>query len=271
MFFKKKSAAVPKFEPAVTVLAEDHDADLKQKSSDFLRKLDAGYYDFLDLGTCDGGGFTIAEKQGGRRGLGFDLSPPIVRQSLAKNLDVALYDVCDIKASGPRVDFAVCSHILEHLPDLPSIEKVLRSLSSLSRNYILISGPYFEPETYLEGLGLKVLHSLMLDHTCKVRIHQLIQILHRLELRDYVIALAEPIVNSDNIWVYAADQPVGPEGLWTYDKDQHRPKPKTAFEAEIYRDFVCVVKLAPAVNCDRVLQNFHWGYSKIVDRSTWKF
>lgn len=262
MLFKRKIAA-----PA----EPDPHADLKVDTANYLQKLAAGYYDFVDLGTLDGGGFKIGELQGGQRGLGFELSADAVRRAKDKGWDVALQDVCRLEPTSPQVDFAVCSHVLEHLPDLQSIQHVLRSLSSLCRNYILISGPCFETEPYLEQLGLKVLHSLMLDHTCKIKVGELVTILHKLELRDFTIALGERMIDSSDRWIYSSKQSVPPEGLWTFDSAKHLPKNSVGFDREVFRDFVCVVKLDQAVDTDMVLKRFFWGYDKIVDRSSWKF
>lgn len=252
-------------------LPDDPDVDLKSETRDHLARLARGDYDFLDLGTLDGGGFGIAELQGGRRGLGFELSAAAVRNAKAKGWDVALHDVCLLQPMSPLVDFAVCSHILEHLPDLERIEGVIASLASLSRRYILIAGPCFETEAYLEGLDLKVLHSLMIDHTCKMKVSDLIAILHRLELRDFVVALGGRMHDSDNMWIHSAAQTVPPEGLWTYDADKHLPKKRSSFDRELFRDFVCVVKLSADVDLDGILSKYYWGFDKIVDRSSWAF
>ncbi len=251
--------------------ASDADQDLHGRTKTFIEALRRGDYDFVDLGTCDGGGFTIAERQGGRKGLGFDLEPSAVRRSLDKGLDVALYDVCTLKEDSACVDFAVCSHILEHLPSLPDIEKVLRSLKKLCRDYLLISGPNFEDEEYLEGLGIKILHSLMIDHTCKIKIKDLQVALQNIDCRDFVIALTEPINDSSNVWLHNAAQAVPPEGLWTYDAVKHLSKPTIEFDRRLHRDFVCVVPLRNDIACDEILSNFFWGYDKVVVRSVWKY
>ena len=264
MFFRrpKALAAMQTVEP---------DEDLKSATSAYLQRLRRGEYDFLDLGTNDGGGFEIAKKLGGRNGLGFDLEPSAVRRAIGKGLDVALHDVCQLDSDLNSVDFAICSHVLEHLPDLASIEKVLFKLSRICREYILICGPLFETEHYLEQKDLKVLHSLMLDHTCKMKVKDLINILHNLELRDYLLGLSFPMRDSDNIWIHAAGQTVGVDGLWSYEPEKHLPKPSVTFDKVLHRDFVCVVKLDAAVDCDALLANFSWGFDKIVERATWAF
>ncbi len=245
--------------------------DLRFKTEGYIAALRRGAYDFVDLGTCDGGGFTIAARQGGRKGLGFDLEPAFVRQALDRGIEVALYDVCDLTTEAACVDFAVCSHILEHLPSLAHIERVLRSLRMLCRDYLLISGPVFDDEDYLEAHGIKALHSLMRDHTCKVRVNDLQAILYGIGCRDFLLALTEPIDNSQNHWLYNAEQPVPDTGLWTYDAAKHLPKPIMGFDRPLHRDFVCIVPMRTGVPVDDILGRFYWGHDKIVTRATWDY
>ena len=55
---------------SLTKLGEEIDEDLIVRTKAYIEALRRGDYDFVDLGTCDGGGFTIAARQGGRKGLG---------------------------------------------------------------------------------------------------------------------------------------------------------------------------------------------------------
>ena len=272
-----------KKEPALVVVDDVMGLEIQPASSDpsgldprivdttslFLDRLYQNYYDFIDLGTCDGGGFEIAKCQGGRRGLGFDIEPTAVIRGLDKGLDVACYDVCALESVKPTVDFTICSHILEHLPSIASVRSVIDAAARMSRDYLLISGPCFEEESYLLDNGVKLLHSLMLDHTCKFKIIELVTMLHELQLRDYTICLTERIEDTSNHWVHAQDQHVPPFGLWTYDETKHDAKPQFVFDREIYRDFVCVVPLRDGIDSGLILKQFMWGYDKIAFQSSW--
>ena len=246
------------------------DARIVETTRLFLQRLSQGSYDFVDLGTCEGGGFEIAARLGGKRGLGFDIDPSLVASGLDRGLDVACHDIRALKTDAAKVDFAVCSHILEHLPDVAAVTSVIDASARLARDYILIFGPCFDEEDYLSSLGVKLLHSLMLDHTCKFKVVELIAILHALDLRDYVIGLTERIEDSSNHWIYARDQPVSANALWTYDATRHSPKPHVVFDREVYRDFVCVVPLRDGIDTDAVLRDFRWGYEKIAFQSSWR-
>ena len=239
-------------------------AELRDSNSRFLEQLERGGYDFLDLGSNHGGGFLVGERQGGRSGLGFDLQPQLVQHLIEQGRDVACMDVRTLRAQTPLVDFAVCSHVLEHLPSIYDVGSVIGALRHLCRDYLLISGP-----CYLYGKNLKVLHTAMTDHLSRFKLGDLVSILHALRLRDYVIALTEPLKDSDSPWIHRADEPA--EGMWTWDAAKNRPKPRTGFDREIYRDFVCIVQLRRGVDILQTLKRFYWGYEKVVFRSSWDF
>ena len=276
MFWKRKVEGQPASTPPATqaplpvdlVKVEPHnhvpaitDERIIRTTPLFLRRLRENYYDFVDLGTCDGGGFAMAARQGGKRGLGFDLEPHAVIHALDKGLDVACCDVCSLHSDGALVDFAVCSHILEHLPSLQAVRTVLQAMACMCRDYILVFGPCFEEEEYLESKGLKILHSLMLDHTCKFKVIDFIETLHGLRLRDYVIGISrEGRTASDNQWVHNATEMVPPDGLWTYDAAKHKSKPKVVFDREVYINFICVVPLRAGIDTDGILRNFLYGF-----------
>lgn len=243
---------------------------IRASTTVFLRRLLDDYYDFIDIGTCEGGGFDIARLQGGQRGLGFELEPSFIERNQDK-FDIACLDVRMLRAPKPCVSFAVCNHILEHLPNFYDVGSLVNSLTSICRDYIIISGPCFEEEEYLYTKNVKLLHSAMPDHLCKFRVIDFIKMLHDLRLRDYVIALSEPIEGVDNQWLHSADEPYPPMGLWTYDKTKHRPKPDVTFDREIYANFICVIALRPDVDIEKVLTNFRWGYGRKVFRSSWAF
>ena len=242
---------------------------LQESNARLLRQLYDGGYDFIDLGSNHGGGFRVGERQGGRRGLGFDLQPELVQDLLKQGHDVACMDVRTLRAHEPLVDFAVCSHVLEHLPNLYDVGGVVGALRHICRDYLLISGPCFEEEDYLFSQNLKVLHTAMTDHLCRFKVIDLVDMLHRLRLRDYVIALCEPMKDSGNPWIHRADEPA--EDMWTWDAARNLPKPRVEFDRPLHRDFVCIVQLRAGIDTAALLKSFYWGYDKVVFRSSWDF
>jgi hypothetical protein len=244
---------------------------IRASTAVFLRRLLDEYYDFVDIGTCEGGSFEIAHLLGGQRGLGFELEPSFIERNQHKGIDIACMDVRMLRAPKPCVSFAVCNHLLEHLPNFYDAGSLVNSLRSICRDYIVIAGPCFEEEEYLYTKNVKLLHSVMPDHLCKFKVIDFIKMLHDLRLRDYVIALSEPIEGVDNHWLHSADEPYPPTGLWTYDKTKHRPKPEVTFDRKIFANFICVISLRADVDIEKILGNYRWGYGKKVFRSSWDF
>ena len=242
---------------------------LQESNARFLTRLEGGGYDFIDLGSNHGGGFDVGERQGGRSGLGFDLQPDLVKHLIGRGRDVVCMDIRTLRTHAPVVDFAVCSHVLEHLPSIYDVGSVIGALRHVCRDYLLISGPCFEEEDYLYSRNLKVLHTAMTDHLSRFKVGDLAAMLHGLRMRDYIVALGEPLENSDSPWLHRADEPA--EGMWTWDAAKNRRKPQVSFDRKIYRDFVCIVQLRSGVDIASKLKSFYWGYEKVVFRSSWDF
>ena len=242
---------------------------LVESNGRILAGLRRGEYDWLDLGTNDGGGFRIGERLGGRQGVGIELEPTMAQRNLDEGRDVICGDVRLLPPDITGLRFGVCSHILEHLPNLYDAGSVLAALAALASDYILICGPNFDSEDYLYKHNLKLLHTAMGDHLCRFKTIELINMLYHLGLRDFVLAMTFPIVNSSNIWIHRADAPS--RHLWTWDEKTSLPKPDVTFSETLYRDFVCVVKLREEVDCRHILDNFFWGYDKIAFTSSYRY
>lgn len=242
---------------------------MTESNARILAGLRAGAYDFLDLGTNQGGGFKIGEHLGGHRGVGFELDPGLTQWNLDRNRDVMCLDVRTVPRDISGIRFAICSHILEHLPNIYEVGSTVASLVPLCKEYILITGPNFDSEDLLYGHNLKVLHSAMRDHLCKFRTIDLIRILFDLDLRDFVIGVTGEMKDSFNPWIHRADAPA--EGLWTWEEGKSLPKPFVAFDPPLHRDIVCIVKLRPDVDYDAVLRNFYWGCDRVIFRSARRF
>jgi hypothetical protein len=161
--------------------------------------LRGGIYDFLDLGTNQGGGFKIGERLGGGKGVGFDLNPAVVQWNLDRGRDVMCLDVRTLPPGATGIRFAVCSHVLEHLPSLYDVGSVISALAPLCRDFLLLYGPNFDSEAFLYQQNLKLLHSAMRDHLCRFRTIDLVKLLFDLGLRDFVIGGAGVIHDSNNV------------------------------------------------------------------------
>jgi hypothetical protein len=242
---------------------------LLESNARILARLRGGHYDFLDLGTNQGGGFKIGERLGGRAGVGFDLNPALAQWNMERGRDVMCADVRALPDGITGIKFAVCSHVLEHLPNLYDVGSVISALAPLCADFLLLTGPNFDSEEFLYRHNLKLVHSAMRDHLCKFRTIDLVKLLADLGLRDFVIGLTGVIRDSGNIWIHRADAPA--EGIWSWEEGKSLPKPSIRFDRPLHRDFVCVVKLSEAVEYGAVLKNFVWGCDRIIFRSNDRF
>ena len=241
-------------------------AELEQSNARILAGLQVGAYDFLDLGSNDGGGFKIGQQLGGQSGVGFELDPGLAQWNIDHGRDVMCLDVRTLPTDITGIRFAVCSHVLEHLPNLYDVGSVISALARVCQDYLLIYGPNFDSEEFLYAHNLKVLHSAMRDHLCKFRTIELMRLLFDLGLRDYVIGVSGEMRDSANIWIHRSDAPA--DGLWTWEESKSLPKPFVKFEPPLHRDFVCVVRLQANVDADEVLRHFFWGCDQIIVRSS---
>ncbi len=242
---------------------------LLESNARILDGLRAGRYDFLDLGTNQGGGFKIAERLGGRKGAGFEMNPALAQWNLDRARDVMCADVRALPQGVTGIRFAVCSHVLEHLPTFYDVGSVIASLASLCADFLFLAGPNFDSEDFLYRHNLKLVHSAMRDHLCRFRTIDLVKLLYDLGLRDFVIGLTGVINDSSNIWIHRADAPA--DGIWSWEEGKSLPKPAMRFDRPLHRDFVCVVKLSQAADHAALLKNFVWGCDRIIFRSNDRF
>jgi len=244
-------------------------SQLAASNARILNGLRAGLYDFLDLGTNNGGGFKIGERLGGTKGVGLDLNPGMVQWNLDRGRDVMCQDVRALPAGINGIRFAVLSNVLEHLPSIYDVGSVISALVPVCGEYLLIYGPNFDTEEFLYQHNLKLIHTAMRDHLCRFKTIDLIKVLFDLNLRDFVIGARGVVHDSNNPFMHRADAPA--DGLWTWEEGKSLPKPFIRFNRPLYTFFICVVKLSPKPNCDDVLKNFSWGCDRVIFRSHDRF
>ena len=211
------------------------EGEIAASNARFLRQAQAGHYDFLDLGTRDAGGFAVGHQLGGTCGLGFDIDLDAVRKNLDAGRDVICTDVTALDSMNLRARFAVCHHVLEHLPSLYDVGQVVRTLARCCSEFLFIAGPGFDHEDYLYRRGLKAVHSAMLDHTCRFKTFDLAMLLHELGPRHYAIGVSLPIQDSDSELIVRAD---APNEVWRWEALRALLRPHVTFDPVPYRDIV---------------------------------
>jgi hypothetical protein len=199
-------------------------------------------YDFVDFGSKVGHSMNFAMKKlGGKRGLGIEIKPEMVKEAKKNGHEVILGDITNLELPDDFVRFTVISHLLEHLSDLEMVKKTLQTAARISREFIYIRGPIFDNDEYLETLGLRVFWSNWPGgHTCHLTTGQLSTILESIGVRGYKIDFEVEINDSNSPNIHSlSSSPNQTE----YDPEKHPPKPFVKFDRKLYREFVCIVNL----------------------------
>lgn len=198
-------------------------------------------FDFLDFGASKGTSIEFAKEHlFGKKGLGIDLDPERVEIMREAGYDCMVGDITNLRLPARCVKFVKMAHILEHLPDLRNVEKAVATAKKSATNFLVITGPFFDAEDYLASKGLKLYWSDYIEHTCHLKVSQLIKILQKLKLENYELYLRYPITDSSDEHI----QPLSsPPGSHHYDPKIHPPKKNMNFDRLIWVDFVCYVQI----------------------------
>lgn len=209
-------------------------------------------YDFIDFGASKGGSIEFAKAAlGGRKGLGIDLDPKKVSTMKSLGIDAIQGDFTNLDLPKKSVKFVIMSHVLEHLPDLETVEKTLESAINLSTEFVFIQGPVFDSDKYLKSFGLKFYWSDWHGHTCHLTTYQLAEILSQWNVF-YNIYVREKVVDSNN----SALIPINSlSDQFRYDPKIHQAKTFANFPKPLYKEFVCIIKLNPNMaNWDSIVK-----------------
>ena len=211
-----------------------------------------GRIDFLDLGASSGGSFVFAKEHlGGMTGLGIDLDSKKVAEMQTKGFDAQEGDATALDLPTDSVRFVIMSHFLEHLPSLSAVTETLRGASRVARDFLFIQGPVFDSDSYLASFGLGFYWSNWSGHTCHLTITDLTTILRELGLDNHVVMVSGKIKNSKA----PAVLPVGaPRNQHDYDPEKHPSKAVIRFDHHLFSEFVCLVRLRPFADWDRLVR-----------------
>ncbi len=224
----------------------------KERNCFLVDALAEGHFDFLDFGSHRGASLKIGYELGGRRGLGIERNDDKCRELLAQGQYVLSEDIFSLPALSGVVDFAVCSHILEHMPNEHTVYLILEKLARATKRFILIDQPDFSAELYLFQRGFKLAHFAMKGHDCHLPTRRLVEMLWSLDLGHFVVGGKHAIVDSSNPWVHRADAP-GP--LWKWDAEKDLPKEAVKFNRPLYRDVTIVVGRDPSCDLEHIAKS----------------
>ena len=149
-------------------------------------------------------------------------------------------DIGQLAIRDNAVRFVTMSHLLEHLPDVKTVERVVAMAARVAQDFLFIQGPWFDADDYLAERGLKFYWSDWHGHKCHVSTGVLREALAKVGLDDYALMARAPVLDSSD----AAIHPLAAErDQHDYDPEQHPPKPDVAFDIPVYREMVCLVRL----------------------------
>lgn len=204
-------------------------------------------FDFIDLGTKEGGSIQYCkERFGVRDGIGVDLRKRMVDKAIAKGYTVIHADA--LEYNPPRkVKFVSMLDFLEHLPNEQVATAMLEKYRDLATDFLFIRHPSFEDYLYLKSEGLKFTWHEWKDHTNRLLVSDYTRIFHQLGLYQYNIQYRMPVTNSSHYQIV----PIGAEeDTLKYDKKLHGAKPKLKFPRTLYGQIDIFVALRPFSKSD---------------------
>lgn len=199
-------------------------------------------FDFVDFGASTGGSIDFAKRVlGGKLPLGIDIDPEKVANMRAEGFDCIEADVTAVDLPENSVRFVVMSHFLEHLPSLRHVHQAIESAARLAREFLFIQGPFFDADDSLAARGLRFYWSAWTGHTCALTTIQLIEILDDLGLTEYRLMFADEVTDSGDASIHPLASPLNQQ---EYEPGRHPTKPYLTFQPSLFREIVCLVKVA---------------------------
>jgi hypothetical protein len=218
------------------------------------KDIDFAKFDFLDFGASKAASLEYGKKHfSGKRGLGVDLNPERVKAMNKLGYDSMVGDLTDLKIPKDCVRFVKMAHILEHMPSLTGVEKAIAAAKKAATDFLVITGPFFDEDDYLKSKGLKPYWSGYKEHTCHLKVLQLIHILNQQKLDNYEIYVRYPMFDSSAEQIHPLNSPAG---VHQYDPKAHPPKQKIKFDRIIWTDFVCYVRLRPQKDWKEITKGY---------------
>ena len=139
------------------------------------------YFDFIDLGAKKGGLRQWASRVFNTyNGLHIEISPEHIKYMEENNFDCIQADITNLEFDSNCVDFVVCTHTIEHLPNLESIQFVIESALNVAKHFVYFTWPFFDEDEYLKELGLIPFWSTWTGHTCHVTMNDITNILREI-------------------------------------------------------------------------------------------
>ena len=227
--------------------------------------MDFTQYEFLDFGCSIGGSLKKYSKlfraQG--KGLGLDINPEKVKKANSNGHEAIVCDIRELKLSN-CVRFILMSHFLEHLPGIRDVRSILAVACHAAREFVFIRQPYYDADTYLFRLGLKLYWSDWSGHpnnmTCLEFHNILAPMLRDNRMSRFCLYGFGTIQNSMSSEIHNLDSPTNQHD---WDPEKHSEKRYVEFDLPVYREVIVLIDITGS-NVD-VIEPLFPGKQKLFD------
>ncbi len=211
-------------------------------------KYDLTKYDFLDLGSKNGGSIKYCAKhfrtgkgeESYAKGIGIDIDPEAVKRARKAGIDTIEQDILKLDIE-QKFKFVTALDFLEHLPGVEAMPAIIEKMASLASDFIFIRHPSFEDVEYLKGIGLKPAWADWSVHTAHAKIYDYTEIFNKLGLRQYCFVFRNEIKDSSHKYILPSEFPTD---VLEYDK-KLGPKKKVTFDKKVFSQIDIFVPLKP--------------------------
>lgn len=202
--------------------------------------------ELIDFGSGSGGSLISAQRRFNARGIGLERDVRWVRRAQEADLPVFEADIRTIDPQDfPAVDYVMLDNVLEHMPDLETVEEVLSRVLRLASRLVHVRHPSFEDVDYLASLGLKQYWTDWNSeggHTAPVRIHEFVAMANRAGVYDIAIRPVLREYDSLDSDILPIDAPpfqsrTEPDDPAVYDVGRHGAKRDVVFDRPVYFAF----------------------------------
>jgi len=198
-------------------------------------------YDYLDFGCGEGDSLEYGKQAlGGTHGLGLDIKPDKVRETLDRGYDAIVADVTLLEQTTNIVRFVTLCHFLEHLPGFNAAKSCLTAAISAAADFVLVRQPWFDSDGYLFEKGLKLYWSDWHGHPYTMSILDLHKIISRNpKVRNWEIYGHHQIGHSQDPALHPLSSPIDQH---VYDPTVHLPKPQISLLEPIFYEVVILIQ-----------------------------
>lgn len=219
-----------------------------------------GGYDFLDFGCSKGASLRYGiEKLGGKRGLGLDIDPRKVEQTVNNGFDAIVADVTELAQASDIVRFVILSHFLEHMEGFAAARWSIECAVIASNDFVFVQQPWFDSDGYLASKGLKLYWSDWSGHPYHMTTLEFHNIISRMpKVKGWGMYSRKPISKSSNNAIHPLSSPINQH---EYNESEHPPKPTVRFGEPVFHEVVLIIqtgdfnikRIKPKIRVDNII------------------